>query len=82
MAKNPIFLEFIFFYLLIPLMGHHNAPKKCCRAKLGGGACRPPVAPNLFEIDKLIDSKMVDDCNSSFNIVKFNVSHFYQNATN
>ena len=47
MAKNPIFLEFIFFYLLIPLMGHHNAPKKCCRAKLGGGACRPPVAPNL-----------------------------------
>ena len=36
MAKNPIFLEFIFCYLLISLMGHHNAPKKCYGVKSRG----------------------------------------------
>ena len=46
-VENIIFLEFIYFYLLIPLMGHHNGPKKCYGVKLGGGAWGPPVAPGL-----------------------------------
>ena len=33
MSKNQIFLGYIFFYLLIPLMGHHNALKKCYGVK-------------------------------------------------
>ena len=39
-----------FFYLLIPLMGHHNAPKKCYGAKFGEGASRPPADPGLYII--------------------------------
>ena len=46
-GEKIIFLEFIFFYLLIPLMGHYNGPKKCYGVKLGGGAWGPPVAPSL-----------------------------------
>ena len=56
MAKNPNFL----FYLLISLMGHHNSPKKCYRAKLGG-ASRPPVAPSLneYNVKNCCNSKII-----------------------
>ena len=36
MSKNQIFLGYIFFYLLIPLMGHHNALKKWYGVKSRG----------------------------------------------
>ena len=64
MAKNPIFLEFIFCYLLISLMGHHNAPKKCYGAKLGGGAWGPPVAPSLLML--LVNDLCVSSSKSIF----------------
>ena len=41
-GEKIIFLEFIFFYLLIPLMGHYNGPKKCYGVKLGGGGLGDP----------------------------------------
>ena len=36
MAANQISINFILFYLLITLMGHHNAPKKCYCVKSRG----------------------------------------------
>ena len=43
MGENQIFLNYIFFYLLIPLMGHHNALKKLYGVKSRGLVQVDPV---------------------------------------